>query len=82
MRKPHTDKLNKLGKLRESVGKTRAEVVQAIGINRSFLSQIEMIGTNKKPSVKTAQKLCELYECSLEDIFPMKSNNTKSEKVG
>ena len=70
LRTVNVDKLNHLGKLREDKMLDRKTVSKEIGCSEVFLSQIERKGATKRPSVNTAQKMCKLYKCSLEDIFP------------
>lgn len=46
---------------------SHGEVAKAIGISRSFYTQIEN-GT-RDPSLKVAQKIASFYEISLDEIF-------------
>lgn len=72
MRKINQDKLNHLGRLRENSNLDRQTAAQKLECSEAFLSQIEKKGSLKKPSVNVAQKMCEVYGCSLDDIYPKK----------
>jgi DNA-binding XRE family transcriptional regulator len=83
VKKLNADKLNNLGRLRENSNLDRRSAAKELGCSEAFLSYIERVGASKKPSVATAQKMCKLYKCKLEDIFPInKSKNTNSQKEG
>lgn len=71
-------KLNHLGKMRIQKGLTRECVANIVKVSIQFLSQIESITSNKKPSVETAKKLCTLYGCTLENIYKVKTKNRKN----
>lgn len=72
MKKIKIDKLNNIGKLREDSCIDRRTAAKNLECSEAFLCQIEKKGTAKKPSVSTAQKMCILYKCTLDDIFPSK----------
>ncbi|MTI80063.1 MAG: helix-turn-helix transcriptional regulator [Firmicutes bacterium] len=56
---------------RTSLSLSHGEVAKAIGISRSFYTQIEN-GT-RDPSFRVARKIASFYEISLDEIF-LKSN--------
>lgn len=70
---------NHITLLRKMAGyKTVKDASKALGISTGMLYQVEQ--DIKKPSIKLALKIMELYECSLEDIF-LPVNTTYSDKV-
>jgi len=77
MRKIKVDKLNKLGKQRNQSGYEREEAAKLLGCTTAHLCKIEKIGTLSKPSLALLEKMCEIYGCTLNDLF---SNPQKSQK--
>jgi DNA-binding XRE family transcriptional regulator len=73
LRKVKPDQLNHLGKLREETGLSREQVAEELGCTVQLLGQIEKKGTKQKPRPDKAWKLCDLYDCKLEDIYPRES---------
>jgi transcriptional regulator with XRE-family HTH domain len=75
MKKVRVDRLNALGKLRESSNLSRKDVVKKVvdsgfRCTEAHLCQIEKQGTKRKPSLDLAKKLAELYRCSIDNFFP------------
>lgn len=75
------DKLNHLAALRENAGLNRKEAAAKLDCTEACLCQLEKKFEKKivpgadeprkrKPSINMAQKMCEEYKCTLEDIFP------------
>lgn len=52
---------------RNNAGLTQKEVCKAVGVGQNTIVEWEKY--RKYPNVMQAQKLCEVYGCSMEDIF-------------
>jgi len=64
--------LNNIGMLRIRAGLTRVQVATECNISTQFISQFEKKKPTRKPSSELAQKLCVLYGCTMNAIFPIK----------
>jgi transcriptional regulator with XRE-family HTH domain len=64
--RPRTKSTNIL-RLRELSKMTPEEAAEKLGLSISTLHRYE--NGIRKPSIESAQRMCNLYKCTLEDIF-------------
>lgn len=55
---------------RESSGLTQQELADAVGIRRSYLSQLETRLAEKNVSLRTAYKIADYLGCYVDEVFP------------
>lgn len=76
------DTINQRGKLREKKSLSRKEAAEKLGCTQMCLSYVERKVNPKKPSIDLALKMCGLYGCTLEDIYPApKKKKTTNKKT-
>lgn len=59
---------NRLRELRRNAGLSQAELAKMIGIGQSGYSSMETMSVEIMPA--RIEKLCEIFNCSKEDLFP------------
>lgn len=55
---------------RESSGLTQQELADAVGIRRSYLSQLETRLAEKNVSLQAAYKIADYLGCYVDEVFP------------
>ena len=59
---------NRLRELRKNAGYSQAELAKLIGIGQSGYSSMETMSVELQPN--RIEKLCEIFNCSKEDLYP------------
>lgn len=59
---------NRLRELRKNAGYSQAEIAKLIGIGQSGYSSMETMSVELQPN--RIEKLCEIFNCSKEDLYP------------
>jgi transcriptional regulator with XRE-family HTH domain len=58
---------------RKQKGYSQSQVAEKIGVTRQMISAIE---NGASPSIKTAQKLAEIFGCTIDDLLRPPANRT------
>lgn len=75
-RKVQDNKLNHLGKLRINSLLTRVEAAKELRCTLAFLCIVEKKGSQSLPSPEMAKKMCDLYKCTMDEIYDYKKKKT------
>lgn len=62
---------NNIRKLRGQAGMSQIDLAQKIGVNRATIIQLEASNNEKVITKRLADKLCEVFNCGLIELYGM-----------
>lgn len=62
--------IDKVREMRQDRNMSQLELSQRIGVNDSFVGQVERVGTSEKYNIRHLNEIAKVLKCSLWDLIP------------